>query len=310
MKKLVIICGATASGKSSFAIELAQLLDTSIISCDSMQIYKDMNIGTAKTNSCQMQGIKHYMLNVVEPTKEYSVSQYVSDCQPIVDTISDSGAIPIVVGGTGLYIDGLIYPMSFFGEKNEEVRNRLMKECDSFGAQYMHDKLKKIDSAEAEKIHCNNTKRVIRALEIFETSGKLKNDFQDKKKGLLYDIFMIFLNPPREVLYQNINNRVEKMFDDGLITEVEQLLKNGVTWEMQSMQAIGYKELKNYFEKTMTLAETIDLVKVNTRHYAKRQICWFKRYNFAHSVDPTSELECQAIKKMLLEWVRELDKNC
>lgn len=302
MKKIIIVCGATASGKTSFAIDLAKEINSEIISCDSMQIYKDMNIGTAKTTKNEMQGIKHFMLDIVDAKDEYSVSEYVKSAEQIIETICSQDKVPIIVGGTGLYVDGLIYPMTFCGDKNEEVTMRLTKEYEQFGAEFMHDKLKKIDSKEAEKIHCNNKKRLIRALEIYEVSGKIKNANQEKELGFKYEVFMIFLNYPREVLYEKINKRVQKMFDDGLVKEIQQLLEEGVTWDSQSMQAIGYKEFKGYFENILSLDEVKEQIKINTRHYAKRQICWFKKYDFAKIVDCTLAENVKKVKEEAIKF--------
>ena len=284
MRKIIIIAGPTASGKSALAIKLAKKLNTEIISADSMQIYKDMNIGTAKITEKEMEGIKHHLLDVVNPNEEYSVSDYADAAKKIIDRLHSENKIPIICGGTGLYIDSLLYPLSL-GAKDDAVREKLQKECDEYGPSYMHQKLEKIDKAEADKVHENNVKRVLRALEIFELTGKTKSEQEDRNKDLIYDTLLICLNPNRDELYHRINVRVDKMFKDGLEKEVRNLLNAGYTFDMQSMQAIGYKEFKDYFDGKITKEFLMDEIKKGTRHYAKRQLTWFKRYDFTKFFD-------------------------
>lgn len=285
MKKIIIVCGATAVGKSSLAVDIAKQLNSQIISCDSMQIYRCMDIGTAKVQINEMQGIQHHMIDIVQPQESFSVSQYADMCKPIIDQIHANNMIPIIVGGTGLYIDSIIYPMTMGGGVDYAVRNQLTDLLKKHGSEYLHDKLKAIDPEDAAKIHPNNTKRLIRALEIYMTSGKTKSMAQDKQKQLQYDIYMIFLNPDRNALYDKINQRVDQMFELGLINECKNLIDNNVSWDCQSMQAIGYKELKPYFENQANIDSVKQQIKINSRHYAKRQICWFKRYEFAKQID-------------------------
>ncbi len=288
MRKIIIIAGPTASGKSDLAIKIAKKLNSEIISADSMQIYKDMNIGTAKITESEMQGIKHHMLDVVNPNEEYSVSDYSDAAKKIIDRLHSENKIPIICGGTGLYIDSLLYPLSL-GAKDDAIREKLQKECDEYGPSYMHQKLEKIDKAEADKVHENNVKRVLRALEIFELTGKTKSEQSDRDKDLNYDTLLICLNPNRDELYHRINLRVDKMFKMGLEKEVRNLLNEGYTFDMQSMQAIGYKEFKDYFDGKISLEFLMDEIKKGTRHYAKRQLTWFKRYDFTKFFDINNE---------------------
>ncbi|MCR4875212.1 MAG: tRNA (adenosine(37)-N6)-dimethylallyltransferase MiaA [Clostridia bacterium] len=288
MRKIIIIAGPTASGKSDLAIKIAKKLNSEIISADSMQIYKDMNIGTAKITESEMQGIKHHMLDVVNPNEEYSVSDYSNAAKKIIDRLHSENKIPIICGGTGLYIDSLLYPLSL-GAKDDAIREKLQKECDEYGPSYMHQKLEKIDKAEADKVHENNVKRVLRALEIFELTGKTKSEQSDRDKDLNYDTLLICLNPNRDELYHRINLRVDKMFKMGLEKEVRNLLNEGYTFDMQSMQAIGYKEFKDYFDGKISLEFLMDEIKKGTRHYAKRQLTWFKRYDFTKFFDINNE---------------------
>lgn len=290
MNKIVIISGPTASGKTAFSVDIAKKIDGEIISCDSMQIYKDMNIGTAKVSLKEMQGIRHHMIDVVNPWEEFSVGEYALRTNKIIDDIICRGKLPIIVGGTGLYIDAILYPMSFGGNKNEEVRKSLEEECEKFGKEYMHGLLAQIDPSDAEKIHPNNIKRVLRALEIYRVTGKCKSSMIDAERQMQYDCCMAVLSPNRETLYKKIDMRVDCMFDNGLIDEVKSLLSSGVSFDNQSMQAIGYKELKEYFENNIDSEVAREKIKQNSRNYAKRQITWLKKYNFAKWFDTQSEI--------------------
>lgn len=300
MKKLIIIAGATASGKSSFAINIAKKLNTEIISCDSMQIYKGFDIGTAKANADEMQGVKHHMISVVEPTANYSVGEYVFDVEKIFDKLYSENKIPILCGGTGLYIEGIIYSYSFGSVSDSNLRLSLETELKEKGAEHMYAKLCEIDKEDALKIHPNNTKRVVRALELFYLKGTNKSQLNEK--SLKYDIYLCNLNPPREKLYEQINLRVNKMFEKGLVNEVEDLINSGVRFENQSMKAIGYKEFQEYFENQKPLDSVVELIKQNSRHYAKRQVTWFKRYDFAHNFDSYDKTQLEKAENEILEF--------
>lgn len=300
MKKLIIITGATASGKSDFAINIAKSLDSEIISCDSMQIYKDFDIGTAKASTIEMQGIQHHMIDIVKPTDNYSVGEYVSEVEKIFENLYAQNKIPILCGGTGLYVEGVIYSFSFGNVSDEGLRKSLELELEEKGAEYMYSKLYEIDKDDALKMHPNNTKRVIRALELYYLKGENKS--QLKEKSLKYDVYLCNLNPPRQELYNRINLRVERMVERGLLEEVKGLLNQGVTFDNQSMKAIGYKEFKEYFEEQVPIDDVIEKIKQNSRHYAKRQVTWFKRYDFAHNFNSYDENELALAKKEILEF--------
>ncbi|MEG1612736.1 MAG: tRNA (adenosine(37)-N6)-dimethylallyltransferase MiaA [Clostridia bacterium] len=277
MNKILCIVGPTASGKSAFAIEVAKQLNSEIISADSMQIYKHMNIGTAKI--CQADThIKHHLLDIVEPFAEFSVANYQTLALPIIEQLIKDNKTPIVCGGTGLYINSILYPLNFSEtSKNNDLRDSLKAKLNEFGAEYMHDWLCRLDTVSAEKIHTNDTKRVLRALEINLNFG-LKVNTEIKQPQ--YEYLMIGFNPnDRKTLYDRIDNRVDTMFLNGLTTEVENLIKNGVTFDCQSMQAIGYKEFKQYFSGDINITELKELIKQHSRNYAKRQLTWFKKYN-------------------------------
>jgi len=299
MNKIIIIAGPTASGKSKLAIEVAKKLHSEIISCDSMQIYKYMDVGTAKIMEDEMQGIKHHMINIVNPDEEYSVSDYAKEAKAIIDDMHKKNMIPIICGGTGLYVDALLYPLQL-GAKDDAVRERLQEEYEKHGANYMHDKLKAIDPKEAEKVHANNVKRVLRALEIYELTGKTKSEQDDREKELNYDALLICLNPDRDELYERINDRVEDMFDNKLEIEVQDLVNMGYNFNLQSMQAIGYKEFRDFISDRKSLEEVKEEIKTNSRHYAKRQITWFKRYDFCKFFEPNDK---ENIYKAIDEFV-------
>ncbi|MDE7349133.1 MAG: tRNA (adenosine(37)-N6)-dimethylallyltransferase MiaA [Clostridia bacterium] len=304
MSKLILIVGATASGKSQAGVELAKKFNGEIISCDSMQIYEDMDIGTAKVTCEEMQGITHHLIDVVDPTAEFSVGEFATMADKAISDIISHGKTPIVVGGTGLYVDGILYPMTFGGDKNIEIRNELERQLALYGKEYMHSMLAEIDPIDAKKIHPNNTKRVLRALEIYKTTGVCKSDLQEKTRDLKYEICMIALDVDRKILYEKIDARVDKMFEMGLLDEVKQLLSRGVRFENQSMQAIGYKEFKEYFNGLNTLEETKEIIKQNSRNYAKRQLTWFRKYDFAKWFDPCDVLGMEKEVEKFLKGVK------
>lgn len=281
MQKILAITGATASGKSKAAVELAKKLNGEIISMDSMQIYKHMDIGTAKVTLQEMENIPHHMIDIVEPNMPFSVSDFVKLAKDKINEITARGKLPILAGGTGLYFESLIYPFNFGGAKSDEdIKNNLYKQLEQFGAEYLHKKLMEIDPIDGAKIHPNNTKRLIRALEIYEITGNTKTN-NSTNKQLLYDLDMYVLDWDREILYDRIEKRVQIMFDNGLQKEIENLLEVGITFDMQSMQGIGYKEFASYFDGKCSLDDVKNAIILNSRHYAKRQITWFKRYDFA-----------------------------
>ncbi len=277
--KNIFVVGPTASGKSSLAIDIAKNFDCEIISCDSMQIYKKMNIGTAKIPAEEMKGVRHYMIDIVEPFENFSVAEFSKTAKEIINQINNRNKSAIVCGGTGLYIDSILYPLSFGkSKKNNEIRKELEKEGREQGYENLYKKLYEIDRNSAEKINRNDFKRVIRALEIYYVSGKTKLHNEIISKEVSAQNIMIRCNLERSILYERINNRVDKMFDAGLVEEVENLIKSGLNFDNQSMQAIGYKEFKNYFNGECNLEQLKEKIKLDTRHYAKRQITWFKKY--------------------------------
>lgn len=301
MSKIILVVGATASGKSQVGVELAKKFNGEIVSCDSMQVYKNMDIGTAKVSVDETQGVPHHMIDVVSADSEFSVGEYASMADCVINDILSRGKTPIAVGGTGLYVDGILYPMTFGGDKNLQLRRELEEELALYGKEYMHSLLAKIDPEDAEKIHPNNVKRVLRALEIFRTTGSCKSNMQEKNRELKYDVCMIALDFKRVDLYERINARVDKMIEIGLLNEIKELLSKGLSFENQSMQAIGYKEFKEYFSGEKTLEETVECIKQNSRNYAKRQITWFKKYNFAKWYTPSDSIGIENEVKAFFE---------
>lgn len=276
--KVIVIVGPTASGKTDVSIELAKKINGEIISADSMQIYKYMNIGTAKPTKEEMQGIKHYMLDVVEPDETFNVSKYKKMAEDAIEEIFSKGKTPIIVGGTGLYINTLVNGIEFLEvEGDAKYRETLVKKGLEEGAEVLHNELKKVDPESAEVIDANNIRRVARALEIYKTTGKTKTQLDlESRKEVKFDYLMFGLDWEREVLYSRINQRVDIMVKSGLIEEVKWLMKN-YKISSTAMQGIDYKEVIEYLNGDITFEEMVEKLKIETRHYAKRQLTWFRR---------------------------------
>lgn len=279
-KKILVIGGPTAVGKTELSIELAKRLNGEIISADSMQIYKYMNIGSAKVSKEEMNGIPHHLIDVVDPSKNFSVADYKEYGEKAIKEIISEGKLPIIVGGTGLYINSLTCNMNFTeAEKDEEYRKELDKLANEHGNNYIHEMLKDIDPISYKEIHANNRKRVIRALEVYKLTGKPFSSYNagDDFYNSEYDIYYYVLTMDREKLYNRINLRVDIMMEKGLLNECIKLKEMGYTSSMQSMQGIGYKEILYYLEGDVKLQEAINMIKQGSRNYAKRQLTWFRR---------------------------------
>lgn len=289
--KLIILAGPTASGKTSVSIDLAKRLGGEIISADSMQVYKYMDVGTAKISVEEMQGVKHHLIDVLDPKEDFNIVKFQNMVKCSIEEIVKNGHIPILVGGTGFYIQSVIYDIDFNNEDdNSSVRKKLEEEYDAFGADFMHEKLKKIDIVSAQTIHKNNKKRIIRAIEYFLINNEpisSHNEVQREKKSP-YDYRFFVLNPPRDILYERINKRVDIMVENGLVDEVKKLREMGLSTANISMQGIGYKEIIEYLDGEVSLETAIENIKQNTRHMAKRQVTWFKREKDVIYVDPFS----------------------
>ena len=278
--KVIVIVGPTASGKTALSIECAKKFNGEIISSDSMQIYKDMNIGTAKVTEEEAQGIKHYLVDFVSPEQRYSVSDFKRDAEEALEEIIAKGKTPIVVGGTGLYVNSLIYGIDYQDmEYDKEYRNELMEKAESEeGLKSLYEEAVKIDPEAMEKISPNDKKRITRVLEIYKQTGmtKTKQEELSRLKEVKYDYRVFAITMPREELYERINLRVDLMIKDGLIEEVESLLKKYKNFPT-AMQGLGYKEVVEYLNGEYSKEEMIDKIKQETRHYAKRQLTWFRR---------------------------------
>jgi len=278
--KVLVIVGPTASGKTALSIECAKKFDGEVISSDSMQIYKDMDIGTAKVTKEEAQGIKHYLVDFVSPSERYSVSDFKKDAENALEEILAKGKMPIVVGGTGLYVNSLIYGIDYQDmEYDKEYRDELMKKAETEeGLKSLYEEALKIDPKAMEKISPNDKKRITRVLEIYKQTGltKTKQEELSRAKELKYDFRVFAITMPREELYERINLRVDLMIKDGLIEEVQNLLKKYDSFPT-AMQGLGYKEVVEYLNGTLTKEEMIDKIKQETRRYAKRQLTWFRR---------------------------------
>ncbi|EJP6471332.1 tRNA (adenosine(37)-N6)-dimethylallyltransferase MiaA [Clostridium botulinum] len=282
MIDLLIITGPTAVGKTDISIKLAEKLNGEIISADSMQIYKYMDIGSAKITKEEMKGIPHHLIDVVEPHEEFNVSSFKTLAEKSIKDICSRGKLPIITGGTGLYINSLIYNYDFTdADRDENYRNYLTKLANDKSNEYVHGLLKDIDKESYEKLYPNDLKRVIRALEVYKITGKSISEYTKENEKKLYDIpynvNYFVLNMDREILYDRINKRVDIMIDKGLIEEVKKLESMGYTPHMQSMKGIGYKEILFYLNGDISLDEAIYLIKKGSRNYAKRQLTWFRK---------------------------------
>ncbi len=279
-KPLIILTGPTAVGKTNLSIKLAKLINGEIISADSMQVYKGMDVGSAKIMPEEMQGVPHHLIDILEPQDEFNVVVFQKKCKEAMEGIYKRGHIPILAGGTGFYIQAVLKDVDFTeNEDNNEYRAQLEALGREKGAEYLHNLLKEVDPASAEAIHANNRKRVIRALEFYHFTGKKisEHNEQESEKKPAYNFCYFVLNDDRDKLYERIEKRIDIMLENGLEAEVKRLLENGCTRDMVAMQGLGYKEIIDYLEGRITLEEAVYILKRDTRHFAKRQITWFKR---------------------------------
>lgn len=280
MEPVIILVGPTASGKTGLSIELAKLINGSIVSADSMQIYKYMDIGTAKPDAIERSGIRHYMIDEVNPDENFSVAKYREMAMKYISQIIDEKGHPIVAGGTGLYINSLLYNINFSETIcDEELREALKAEADEKGNRYLYDKLLAVDPEAAKKIHENDVKRVIRAIEVFtHTNMPISQHAQlSRLEPPPYRYIVFGLNWDRSKLYNRIDKRVDKMLQSGLVEEVKSLMEMDYDKGTTAMQGIGYKEILNYLKGEYSLDETVYILKRDSRHYAKRQLTWFRR---------------------------------
>ncbi len=303
MKPMVVLTGPTAVGKTELSIRLAQKLDGEIISADSMQIYQKMDIGTAKIRKEEMDGIPHHLIDVLDPSEEFNVARFQEMAKEALAGIYRRERIPLIVGGTGFYIQGLLCDIDFTKEEQDfRYRENLQKKAKEEGAQAIHKMLQAVDPASAQKIHPNNIKRVIRALEFYHLNGRKisEHNEQESRKESPYRFAYFVLNQNRTTLYERINHRVDLMLEAGLVEEVRRLKEAGYGKNLVSMQGIGYKEVLDYLDGKMTLEETADQIKKDTRHFAKRQLTWFGREKEVIMIDKDKyETEEEILEHML-----------
>lgn len=299
MIPLLVIGGPTASGKTAVGIRLAKLLHGEIISADSMQVYRHMDIGTAKPDLKERDGVTHHLLDIVEPTENFSLAQYVPLAHQKIEEIHARGKLPIMVGGTGLYIDTVVQNIKLGEQEGETnaVREKLMRQVEEKGSAWLHEYLKKIDPESAEKIHENNIKRLVRAVEVYELTGMTMSEHNRRSRlePPRYRTYYMALEHDRETLYNRIDRRVDFMMEQGLLAEVQECVALGAGRQHTSMQAIGYRQMLDYLEGTCSLQEAVDKIKQESRRYAKRQLTWFRR-SVQHWMPPEGVREDEMIK--------------
>ncbi|OWR32831.1 tRNA (adenosine(37)-N6)-dimethylallyltransferase MiaA [Saccharibacillus sp. O23] len=285
--KLLVLIGPTAVGKTRLSIELAQAFSCEIISGDSMQVYRGMDIGTAKITEPEMQGVPHHLIDIHEPDEPFSVSEFQERCDALIPEIASRGRLPFIVGGTGLYVESLCYRYEFAESgADEDFRREQALFAEKEGVEALHARLGEIDPASAQRLHPNDTRRVIRALEIHHLTGEtLSQQLARQKKTTPYDLCLIGLTMDRQMLYNRIEERIDQMMEQGLIEEVEALRARGYTPDMVSMQGLGYKEIWPYLDGSATLEEAVYRLKRDTRHFAKRQLSWFRHMQDIRWVD-------------------------
>lgn len=307
-ENLCVITGPTGIGKTNLSLKLAKSLNGEIISSDSMQIYKYMNIGTAKLSPLKMEGIPHHLLDIFYPNEDFTVSDFKLKAKSLITDINRKNKLPMVVGGTGLYINSLVYDLDFTKVVyDENIRNKYDKISKEKGLKYLHNLLEEIDPISANKININDKKRVIRALEIYDITKKPMSEYNKnfRKENKDYNLAMICLNMDRSKLYDKINKRVDYMIENGLIEEVKFLLEMGYKPDSVALQGIGYKEIIMHLNKDSTLEESIDLIKQKSRNYAKRQLTWFRRDNRIKWIDVDEFEDFDSLKNFTKKYIIE-----
>lgn len=298
-QKLIVVAGPTASGKTRLTIDIAKSVNGEIVNADSMQIYKYMNIGSAKPTLEEQSEAKHHLIDFLEPDEEFSVANYTELAHKVIAEISSRGKIPIMCGGTGLYINSVVNDITFGEiETDYKLREELNELAKQHGSQYLLDILKEFDPVSAQRLHPGNLRRIVRAIEFYRTTGIPISEHQEmtKQKESRYEPLMLCVKWDREVLYDRINKRVDIMMNDGLLDEVKQLMEMGYTKELNSMKGIGYKEIIDYFEGNMSLEDTVNLIKQSSRRYAKRQLTWFRRDKRIHWLDANEDFLAEGIQ--------------
>ena len=305
--RILVIAGPTAVGKTEYAIEAARAFNGEIVSCDSMQLYKYMDIGSAKPSQAERGQAVHHMIDFLDPREEFSVARYQEMARRTIDEILSRGKLPVISGGTGLYLNSILYDMDFAGASgNPGLREELKAKAAAEGPESLHRMLSELDPDAAERIHPNNVKKVIRAIERLEAGeGRVRPFDGNISENSDYDPLMVCLTRDREELYDRINRRVDALVEAGLIDEVKKLTGMGLTAEDISMKGIGYKEIIEYLDGETSLEEAVDKIKKNTRHYAKRQLTWFRRYDRIHLFDLSAYLTDQEAKRGFISWLEK-----
>ena len=307
-KPLIVLTGPTAAGKTHLSIALAKAVNGEIISADSMQVYKYMDIGSAKIRPEEMQGVKHYLVDELLPQEEFHIVKFQQMAKAAMEEIYAKGKIPVLVGGTGFYIQAVLNDIAFTKEKQgDEIRADLQNLAKEKGASYLHHELQKVDKESAEAIHPNNIKRVIRALEYFQSTGQKFSDHnkEERQKGSPYNFLYLVLTMNREVLYERIDKRVDQMMEEGLVKEVKELLDAGYSRNLVSMQGLGYKEIASALFKECTMEEAVYRLKRDTRHFAKRQMTWFRRERDVTMIDKDNFLNNHEIVNYIMKLAAE-----
>lgn len=306
-KRILVIAGPTAVGKTEYAISAAKAFDGEIVSCDSMQLYRYMDIGSAKPTRREREEAVHHLIDFLDPRESFSVARYQTLARAAIDEILARGRLPIISGGTGLYLNSILYDMDFAGaEGDEKLREELNEKSRTEGPQALHEMLRQLDPEAADRIHPNNIKKVIRAIERLRAGEEKVRPF-DRAESVnnAYDPLMVCLTRDREELYDRINRRVDLLIERGLVEEVRSLTAMGLTAEDISMKGIGYKEIIEYLDGETTLEEAVYKIKKNTRHYAKRQLTWFRRYATINMFDLSEYLSNDDAKRSFLDWLEK-----
>ena len=308
---LLVIVGPTAVGKTDIGIKLAKKLSGEIISADSMQVYKDLNIGTAKITPLEMEGIPHHLIDIKEPWESFSVAEFQQLVEEKIVDINQRKHLPVLVGGTGLYVNSVIYNKYNFTPTGEigNIRKKYQEVVDNVGTETIHRELAKVDPISAEKIHPNDAKRIIRALEVYHTTGRPISSFANDKGSDKYNLALIGLNMDRKLLYERINRRVDLMLEKGWLKEVQDLLNRGVPQDSPALQGLGYKQLIMYLNKEISYEKAVEIIKRETRRYAKRQITWFKRENQIQWIDVTNKSKDEIILEILSSICRKFQRE-
>lgn len=307
-RNLIVIVGPTCSGKTNLSLKLAQLIPSEIISGDSRQIYKYLDIGTAKPSKQQLGKVPHHLIDILDPSEKYDVSLFEKDGEKVIDEIFKKNKIPIFVGGSGLYIKALMDGIFDSADKDEEYRKELLQKRKEFGNEYLYEELKKIDPVSAEKMLPQNWKRVLRALEVFHTTGEQiwkHHQKQSISKENKYLFKQFGLDWERKILYENIDKRVDDMIESGFVDEVKNILNLGYDKNLNSLNTVGYKEIIRYLDGIISLERAIELIKRNTRHYAKRQMTWFRKDKRIHWFDVKKLDDLDSIANEIVQGIKE-----